>query len=169
MKIVLRSLLVALVFWCGLLGRAEAQAIGEATLNGGFARGLGSDGLPGSVFLSGSFAFVRGPFSLGPEVQYAHGDGRSLVEWGGIARWRLKTGRVRPYLLAGIGSYHWKRTNFVTASVFGASFGAGAVVGDPSRHTAVQGELRIHENLQNIVTPGSLRLVSIAVGIRFQW
>ncbi|MEP7326136.1 MAG: hypothetical protein ABI836_09330 [Gemmatimonadota bacterium] len=169
LKTASRCLLLALVLGSGAIARAEGQGIGEATLNGGFARGIGPDAQPSSVFLGGSFALVRGWFSLGPEVQYAQGGGRTLIEWGGVSRFRLSGGRVRPFLVAGLGSYNWKRTSFVTASVLGASFGAGVVLGDPRRHIALQGEMRFHDNLQNIGTPGSLQLFSVSVGARFQW
>jgi hypothetical protein len=148
--------------------RASAQGIGEVALYGGWAKGSGG-GLPASFMTGASLAFVRGSFSLGPELHFSTGGDRKLVAWGGVARLNFGAGSLRPYLVGGLGSYSWKQLNAVTITAFSGSIGAGVVLGDPKGPVAFQAELRRHDKLQNIGTTGSLGLFSATAGVRFHW
>jgi hypothetical protein len=169
----MKSLFRALPFVFLLLGLvstgARGQGVGEVTLHGGMARGDGSGGLPTRVTTGGSLAFTRGSFALGPELQFSSGSGRRLVAWGGVARFTLASGSVRPYLVGGLGSYSWKQTNAATLTAFSGSLGAGIMLGDPGGHVTYQAELRVHDKLQNVGAPGSFRLIGATLGIRYRW
>lgn len=147
--------------------RLAAQQIGELALHGGIVSGL-SGGLPASVMAAGSFSFVKSRFSLGPELMYAAGDDRHVIAWGGVARFMLGTGPVRPYLVGGLGSYNWEDKNRVNTGLFSGSIGAGVLIGR-SATARLQLEARWHDNLQNIDNRGPWRLLSLTAGLRLGW
>jgi hypothetical protein len=144
-----------------------AQQIGELALHGGIASGL-SGGMPASVMIAGSFSFVKSRFSFGPEVMYAAGGNRHVIAWGGVARFKLVNGALRPYLVGGLGSYNWEAENRVNTGLFSGSVGAGVLIGH-SATRQMQIEARWHDNLQNIDNPGPWRLLSITAGLRLGW
>lgn len=144
-----------------------AQQIGELALEGGIASGL-SGGMPASVMVAGSFSFVKSRFSLGPELMYAAADSRHVIAWGGVVRYSLGSGSLRPYLVAGLGSYNWEAVNRVNTGLFSGSIGAGVLIGH-SATTRLQIEARWHDNLQNIGNPGPWRLLSLTAGLRVGW
>jgi hypothetical protein len=135
---------------------------------------------PGERSMAGglaSFAFVSGRLAAGPEVSWLRGSDRRLWSLGGVGRFSLATGPVRPYLLVGGGYYVWRRkmsfpgypipiwnddTNYLSGSL-----GGGVVVGH-RRVTAVI-EARGHKSLEYVDSFGSRDLLALSAGVSIVW
>jgi hypothetical protein len=155
------------VVLAGLLpGRVTAQT-GEFRVNGGLAAGLGSGGFPSSPFVSASFSFVKSAFSFGPEAGYAFGSDR-IFAIGAVARLRVSSGRLRPYLVGGLGGNYWHRVNFGSAGLFSGSLGAGVILAERSP-AGLTLEVRMHQNLQRYGGAENWDFITVGGGIRFGW
>jgi hypothetical protein len=144
---------------------ASAQ-IGELRVNAGLANGLGSNGLPLNPVTTASFSFVKSSFSLGPEVLYVFGTAR-VFGLGAVARLRVGSGPLRPYLIGGLGG-NWHRQDFLTPGLFSGSLGAGVSLSRAAPMELTL-EARLHKNLQRYGGGGDWDFITVAAGVRFGW
>ena len=140
---------------------------GELRVGAGAMTGLGADGSPVKPITTASFAFVKGTFSFGPEVFYAFGEDR-IFGIGVVARLRILSGPLQPYLVAGLGGDYWEFRNYTSAGLFTGSLGAGIHLAR-SNTLGLTLETRVHKKLQNYSGGGNWDFVSLAAGIRLGW
>lgn len=182
---------VAAFLVLGIPLRGSAQiSIGEVRLMGvaGFAlrpdpaqEPAGLPALPARTLpgLSASLSLIHRGFSVGPEAMVLRGSDRRMYALGGVARLQAGSGRLRPFILIGAGSYSWDRkmvlafapaggavwTGDVTG--FTGSLGGGLILG--GRRTAMVVEARGHKNLGHGPDFGARDLLTISAGGRFSW
>ncbi len=174
-------LMVAFAAWPASLAQGQVVGAGSlAALIGAQVRGPANEPVFGGI---GSFGFVAGRFFLGPEFGLVQGAKTRARILGFVARasFRGSSGRVRPFLVVGAGSYGWSSrsdyalpTGGTVAQWAGVSFlsgslGGGAEVGSGATRTTVF-ELRYHGILQRTgYPPVSRGLLTAGVGVRFRW
>ncbi|NOT06590.1 MAG: hypothetical protein HOP28_00115 [Gemmatimonadales bacterium] len=142
----------------------------------------GKDGMAG---FNADLSFVVGRFSMGPEFGYFHGDHRRVLSVGGVTRWELAGGRLRPHAAAGGGAYFWDRT--VTVQLppgnpfpaypqwagddhyFTLNAGGGVTAGTPDRRFSAVAEVRAHRSFMTRGAGGQRVLLTIALGGRVAW
>jgi hypothetical protein len=102
-----------------------------------------------------------------------------MYSLGGVARWRLTNGAVRPYLLVGVGAYAWDRKMVqpfdpASGAIWTAdktyasgSAGGGVIIGGPPLALVV--EIRAHKSLGHDDVFGTRDLLSISAGGRVSW
>ena len=146
---------------------AGHSQIGELRVSAGAMTGIGADGSPVKPVTAASFSFVIARFSFGPEVFYAFGD-RRIFGIGAVARFRVTSGRLGPYLVAGLGGNYWNLGNYGSAGLFSGSLGAGIYL-TRSNTLGVTLETRVHRNLQHYSGGGNWDFMSVAAGVRLGW
>jgi hypothetical protein len=148
---------------------AVAQGpIGELSLGAGYAQAAGGPVDGGSYGAVASFAFVRGPVSLGPEAGfYRFGGSGRVTTLGGVVRCALLQTGPLLYAVAGLdqGAYRGP----VEINLFSGSAGLG--IGWRPRRSP--GELiaegRWHRSLQASGGAGQPAFFALLVGTRLRW
>ncbi len=173
---------------------AAQRRIGELWLLGGAGHAASATRepiadprvIPGGTLGGGaaSFAFVLGPFSLGPETMVFRGSERRLWTLGGVARLARPRGAVRPHLVLGAAHYGWdfrhpgftfppdvNPSPFWTGDTdyFSASLGAGVTVFPGDGWFGFTAEARAHRNLSTDGFAGPRPLVTLLAGLRVTW
>lgn len=149
-----------------LLSRPGSAQTGELRMNAGLAQGIESGGLPTGLAANASFSFTVGGFSFGPEGLLVPGNER-VYGLGGVARMRLSSRGLAPYLIGGLGGNYWRTDGLGTTGLFTGNLGAGVGFG-PEKNVGV--ELRIYENLQRLAGgPGNWAFITLTGGIRIGW
>lgn len=167
----------------GSTGEFRLTAVAGAALRPSDAHPpVEADGPPGGGILaglSGSFSFVHGKLSAGPEAMLLWGSDRRMYELGGVARFTLQEGPVRPYLLLGAGHYSWDRRMVLSfdpsagpvwvrdKTYVTGNAGGGLVIG--FRRVALSFELRGHKSLGYDEFFGSRDMLSFGAGGRVSW
>jgi len=142
-------------------------------------------GPPGSSAMAGvtgDLSFVAGRFRLGPEAFVLRGPDRRIWSIGGVARYELKSGHIRPYGVLGTGLYSWDRPIVIDvpptpafdswgsdASLLSMSLGGGASFGASESRLEATAEVRIHRNLARPELTGARSMVTLGLGGRFAW
>ena len=116
-----------------------------------------------------SFGFEFGRMDAGPQPAdrsgpsdptYAVAD--RVWHLGGLLRYAVTVGPVRPYAVVGLAGYKWED------SFVGASFGGGVALPLRERRLTARVEYRRHDNFQNLVgsDPG---FGSLTAGVEYGW
>jgi hypothetical protein len=159
----------------------RSQQFGSATLHGALVwSATPSDGTP-RLGARADLGFVLGRFGLGPEVgAYFTGPaaegasgrrGENVVTVGGVARYRLGSGTIVPYLVVGFGSYTWEsaRQGYPTGTYFSGSAGLGLLRWLRGRTIGLSAEARLHQLLQSTGLTSGRRFVAVTAGVTFGW
>lgn len=169
----------------------EFRLIGLGAHTPAVARAPGNTeplGPPESDVMAGGTAdisFRAGRLRLGPEGSVLRGSKRRVWSLGGVGRYELSGGDLRPYVLLGAGFYFWDRqidVTFAPGSTDGysswgsdvtplsLSAGGGLVFGPERNRVSGMLELRWHRSLtEGEFTPGPRSLLSVGLGARVAW
>lgn len=160
---------------------AYAPSVGRSP---GYQEPIGPPAGNGLAGFAGDLSFITGRFRLGPEGSVLRGSERRVWSLGGIARYELGSGNLRPYGLLGGGAYFWDRETLIDlppeyggpypswgsdASVFAISAGGGMILGVPGSRLAATAEVRFHQSFANDHYKGTRSLVTIGLGGRVAW
>ncbi len=161
---------------------ANGQSVGSVSLGavvGARVQGPVQEAVFGG---HGSFGFESGRWFLGPEYSVTHGAATRTWAVGLVARVSWPGERIRPFLVAGAGSYQWSSryayqvpsgqtvTDWARLGYFSGSIGAGVELGAARSRLSPRLEARYHTNLQRSdIGAGGLGLVTAAAGLRYRW
>jgi hypothetical protein len=184
---------VMLLAALGLAGPLEAQSFtgefrvlplgahaGQPTLPPGNEDPNGSPAANTMGGVIGDVSFILGRFRLGPEAFVLRGTKRRVWGLGGLARYQLTGGSVRPYALLGAGWYFWDRPIVIDVPPVYTSWGSdvnpltmsvggGLQLGARDSRLAAIAELRYHRTLQTQEFSGHRAMVSLGLGGRVAW
>lgn len=173
---------VLIGLWTHGAGVATGQAIGSVSLGalvGTRVRGPVREVVFGG---HGSFGFESGRWFLGPEYSVAQGAQTRTRVVGLVARLSWPGERIRPFLVAGVGSYQWSArytyqlpsgqtvADWAGIGYFSGSLGGGLELGAERNRLSPRLEVRYHGNLQRSdFGAGARGLVAAGVGLRYRW